>query len=537
MNSQLDEPLFATELDEQQPTSRRSPTAAWKVLVVDDEQSVHDVTRLALRSFEYEGQPLELLHAYSAQEAESLLRTEREIAAALVDVVMETQDAGLRLVQTIREDIGNRLLRIILRTGQPGQAPEGRVIREYDINDYKEKTELTATKLFTLMVASLRNYENLAALARAREGLLYIIESSNRLSTNQSLTSFIEGVLLQLQGMLAGGASGFYSRSLALLSDRSPAEAGRQIIIAGTGDFAGKATQRLGEFADPELLEAVDQTLRTRHSQFVRGGFVAYFGSRYGNHGVLYLGGGRRELDDTDRSLIDTFCLNTSFAFDNLHLTRELEETQHEIVTTLGTIAEFRSRETGRHIVRVAEIGRELGRLYGMDEEETELLALALPMHDIGKIAIPDSILHKPGPLDGDEWTVMQTHAELGYEMLAKSPRPLFRAAATIAREHHEWWNGQGYPRGLVGTQIHLYGRIAAIADVFDALGNARSYKEPWPAEQIAEHFRDLRGLQFDPELTDLLLDHLDEFTAIRERYADDAPEVPARPAATADGD
>lgn len=483
---------------------------------------MHEVTRLALRDFEYKGRPLELLHAHTGAEARRLIHAHRDIAVALVDVVMESEHAGLDLVRWVREAQDNHLMRIILRTGQPGQAPERRIIVDYDINDYKEKTELTSTKLFTLMVAALRGYENLHSLDRARSGLLHIIESSDLLLQRRSLEEFIEGVLLQCQGVMSGAEAAFYSRGLAVVGDELATSAGEQTIVAGTGEYAQHTNKRLAEVADSALLAKVDDVLQSRENQFGSSECLIIFENQYGGQSVLYLGGIDRQLDATDRSLIQTFCLNTSHALNSLNLNREIEATQREVVYTLGRIAEFRSNETGKHIERVAKTGQILALLSGMDRSEAALLEMALPMHDIGKIAIPDEILHKPGPLDDAQWAIMKTHAELGYNMLKHSQRPLYKASAIIAREHHEWWNGVGYPRGLKGEQIHIYGRIAAIADVFDALGNKRCYKAPWPTDQIIEHFKEFRGVQFDPMLTDLLLDHIDLFIEVRENHNDD---------------
>ncbi len=203
----------------------------------------------------------------------------------------------------------------------------------------------------------------------------------------------------------------------------------------------------------------------------------------------------------------------------NLH--QELEDTQKEIIYKMGEIGETRSKETGNHVKRVAEYSKLLALLYGMEEQEAELLKQASPMHDIGKVGIPDSVLKKPGKLDATEWEVMQTHAELGYEMLKHSNRPILKAAATVAGEHHEKYNGKGYPNGLSGEDIHIYGRITAIADVFDALGSDRCYKQAWELDKILELFKQERGEQFDPKLVDLFLENLDKFLEIRESLKD----------------
>jgi PAS domain S-box-containing protein len=202
-------------------------------------------------------------------------------------------------------------------------------------------------------------------------------------------------------------------------------------------------------------------------------------------------------------------------------LQKEIEDTQKEVIFTMGAIGETRSKETGNHVKRVAEYSRVLAKYSGMDEKQIEMLVQASPMHDIGKVAIPDNILQKPTKLDEAEFKTMQTHAELGYKMLAHSTRPLLKLAATVAYEHHERWDGKGYPRKLKEQEISLEGRITAIADVFDALGSDRCYKKAWSDEKIFTLFRQERGKQFDPNLIDIFFEHYDEISIIKEQFKD----------------
>jgi len=187
----------------------------------------------------------------------------------------------------------------------------------------------------------------------------------------------------------------------------------------------------------------------------------------------------------------------------------------------MGAIGETRSKETGNHVKRVAEYSRIFAVHYGLPEDEANLIKMASPMHDIGKVGIPDSILNKPARFTPEEFEHMQKHAEMGYEMLKHSTRPILKAAATLAYEHHEKWNGKGYPQGLVGEDTHLYGRITAIADVFDALGSDRCYKKAWEDEKIFALIREERGEHFDPNLVDIFFEHLDEFLTVRDAYRD----------------
>ncbi|MBV5278840.1 MAG: HD domain-containing protein [Campylobacteraceae bacterium] len=202
-------------------------------------------------------------------------------------------------------------------------------------------------------------------------------------------------------------------------------------------------------------------------------------------------------------------------------LSQEILTTQKEVVYTMGEIVETRSKETGNHVKRVALYSELLGLHYGLPKEEAELLKLASPMHDIGKIGIPDSILNKPGKHTPEEFQIMKTHASIGYDILKASNRPILKTAAIVANEHHEKWDGTGYPRGLKGEEIHIYGRITAVADVFDALGSDRVYKKAWDDDRIFNLLKEESGKHFDPKLINIFFENLDEFLKVRELLRD----------------
>ncbi|MDE2598840.1 MAG: response regulator [Rhodocyclaceae bacterium] len=196
-----------------------------------------------------------------------------------------------------------------------------------------------------------------------------------------------------------------------------------------------------------------------------------------------------------------------------------LETSYHDAIKMLGAASEFKDTDTGVHIWRMAAYSARLAQAAGWDDAATAQMMLAAPMHDLGKLGIPDNILHKPGKLDAEEWEVMQTHANIGYRILASSKAPILQMAATIARYHHERWDGSGYPCGLSGEDIPEMARIVAIADVFDALTMDRPYKEAWPIERVIETIRDESGTHFDPRLTDLFLSIMPDVIAIREQW------------------
>lgn len=219
-----------------------------------------------------------------------------------------------------------------------------------------------------------------------------------------------------------------------------------------------------------------------------------------------------------DREAIVAYGFNVT---ELIKANNEIITTQKELLYRMGEIGETRSKETGNHVKRVAEYSLLLATLAGLDPEQRHLIKMASPMHDIGKVAIPDSVLLKPGKLDADEWEIMKSHASIGYELLKNSDRPILKAAAIVAGEHHEKWNGSGYPDGLIGEDIHIYGRITALADVYDALASDRVYKKAWPLDDVIQLIKDERGKHFDPQLVDLFMCNLDKFNHIRLTYQD----------------
>ena len=210
---------------------------------------------------------------------------------------------------------------------------------------------------------------------------------------------------------------------------------------------------------------------------------------------------------------------------ENEVLSSEIVQIQRDIIFSMGSIGETRSKETANHVKRVAEYAKLFGLKIGFTEELADMLLQASPMHDIGKVGIPDKILNKPGILTKEEFEVMKEHSNIGYEMLKHSNRTLLKMAATIACEHHERYDGSGYPKGLKGEDIHIYARIIALADVFDALGSKRVYKVAWSDVDIFKYIAENRGKHFDPNLVDIFFKYKDEFLAIRDKYSDNLVE------------
>lgn len=488
----------------------------WRVLLVDDDEQMHQITRIALSGFEFQNRQLELISAFSAEQARAMLQVEDDIAIALIDVVMETEHAGLDLVKYIRTEQHNRLIRLVLRTGQAGQAPEDIVIKEYEIDDYKEKTELTTQKLRTLLYSMLRSYRDLCLIEEQKEGLSRVIEASANVQNTTSLKTYATTVLYQLTSLLKLDASAFYC----LVQPSSDGEETRALTLAATGDYVNFYPEcsfdLLPELVAKRCLEAVS----FRSSLSFKDAYVFFATDDRNVNSILYINL-NSELSELDKQLLEIYMQNICLTFENINLMVDLQDTSKELVYNLANAVEARSKETGAHVQRVSLISERLGQLYGLPDHETTLIKHASPLHDVGKVAIPDSILHKPGKLDSEEWEIMKKHVDYGVEILNHSKRRLILVAKEIAGYHHEKWDGSGYPNGLSGADIPVAGRLTAVADVFDALGSKRSYKEPWPDEKIKQEFLSQKGKHFDPRMVELLIAHWDEFITIRENLPD----------------
>ncbi len=475
----------------------------WRVLVVDDEKEVHNITYTVLKKFVYEDMALELISAFSGKEAIEILKKEKDIAVVLLDVVMEEDDSGLKVAKAIRGELQNKAIRIILRTGQPGNAPEKDVILNYDINDYKEKTELTSTKLFTTIISALRSYRDLQIIDANRKGLEKIIEATQSILKVRSLKLFSEGVLIQLNSLLQYGTSSM----IVTTNDGFGVSKidNRYEIIAKAGKYQNQTCDTI---LTDETIKLLDKAIYDEKSFFEDDKYIGFFKTKNGNSHLIYVIGIDKKCSYSN-ILLNIFLTNVSIAFDNLMLNEEIINTQREIVETLGEVVESRSKEVANHVNRVAIVSYILAVAVGLDEEEAIKIKMASPMHDIGKIGIADNILLKPGHLSIDEFEQMKAHTTIGRDILGSSDREILKAASIIAYQHHERWDGEGYPQGLKGEEIHIYGRITSIADVFDALSEKRIYKEAWSEEKVLDYFREKRGKQFDPNLVDLFFENL----------------------------
>ena len=287
----------------------------WRVLIVDDDLDVHKATELAMQGLTIEGQPLEFLHASSGLEARALLATEKNLAVALLDVVMESEDAGLQLVRYIREELRENAVRIVLRTGQPGYAPEIETVQAYDINDYKTKSELTRTRLYTVLTAAVRSYRQICNLESNRQGLEMIVEASTQLSKVRGLHRYAEGVLHQLCALLGTLPEG-------VVCAQTGPDVNASRVVAAAGQFASLTDATLGSLVMPKLHDQLHRCLSQRAS-FFDNGLALYFGLG-GDRAMVALVDLYRPLEPLEEQLLRAFSANAAVGFENVLLYGQL---------------------------------------------------------------------------------------------------------------------------------------------------------------------------------------------------------------------
>ncbi|MFZ6691919.1 bifunctional diguanylate cyclase/phosphodiesterase [Undibacterium sp. SXout20W] len=321
IHSSEDDLVFLDEPEQDEFSAASKPHSSWRVMIIDDDPDVHSATTFALGSLEIQHRSLSFLHAYSAEEARNILKTETDIAIILLDVVMEQEDAGLQLVNYIRKTLELADVRIILRTGQPGYAPEIDAIRDYDINDYKTKSELTRTKLYTAVTSAIRSYEQICSISASRRGLETIIAASTELMATHGLKNFATGVLTQITGLLGLTAQGFVCARQNPLGKDTEAEELR--IIATTPHFATMQDEALTAVNDINTLDIVSRSLAEHKSIYENTATALYFNNVAKKDFTLYLETGLR-LNELDKRLLDVFCGNVSVGLDNIVLNSRL---------------------------------------------------------------------------------------------------------------------------------------------------------------------------------------------------------------------
>ncbi len=501
-------------MDSERPGSAPAP---FRVLVVDDEPIVHTLTAFVLEDMRFDRHPVEMISAQSLSEAKAAFQSHERIAVALVDLAMGSDlRAGLELVRWIREELRDRLVRIVLRTQRTALLPEHDAITRYEINDYRDKMELSDTELLSVITGALRGYVQVHDIDLQRRGLERVVQGQGGYLGARNTRDFAAQVLRHLLELMQGER-----KSLAISCAVAALSAGSSWRVV---DSVGAIFHGLQRITGQEILQ---QMIGDCQEGILRPGLT------FGSNGVILLLDASNEqkviaavctrdpLTEVDQSMLRAAANNISLAAHNLNLSLQMEREQQEMIMLLGELVEGRSHETGNHVRRVGSIVSMLAEHAGISSQQCQTLNLAASLHDVGKIAIPDDILNKPGKLTETEFEQMKAHTLQGHRLLSARTEPLMREAAIIARSHHERWDGAGYPDGLMGESIDPGARMTGIADVFDALTHKRAYKPAWTPEEAFTYICERAGTAFDPHLVDRFVSLRADILDLIDRYPD----------------
>lgn len=483
---------------------RTSNPLNWKVMLVDDDPDIIQVTRLSLRNFAFSGGTLEILEANSAAQAIEILHEHHDIAVFIVDVVMETDHAGLDLVEYIRNTMRNQISRIIISTGQPGLAPERYVIDNFDIDNYLTKTELTSQNLYAKLRLAIKGYRDLNQLQKNRNGLRRILSQVPRIYhfARESESLFFKAVLDQVTFFCLP-----VSHKDCVNTVIASVKGNNAKIEYATGSFlelnqdSANIISLLRKHQNKKYQNAVPIDLSSKKILIPLNIFDETVAFVYIEHDS--------QIMQAERALLEVFLNQCSSILESVRLYNNLDNAYQQSINTLAQIAEFKDKDTAEHINRIFGYTEKIATEMGQAPEMAYKWAQAARLHDVGKMGIPDTILLKPGKLTEEEFDIMRQHTTIGASILGEMYG--MDLAQDIALSHHEHWDGSGYPEGKVADQTSLPARIVGIADVFDALVNVRCYKPAWSIEEAIQYIKAKSGSQFDPAVTDAFLKLYDE--------------------------
>lgn len=493
----------------------------FKIILLSKHKHNHDFLTKILSSIKIANISVSILHAYSTEESKIIINNNSDTSVLFIDSENDINSKSVKnellIVKYIREVLKNKSIQIILKNKFLGKYSPEKIIMNYDINEFLYDKNLDKTMILSSVISSFKSFETIKSSENTKKGLEKVIKCSSIIFEIHSMNKFCLGVLNQLSLMIKSyNKLSSYNESCFVATKKDNAF----YILQGRGRFSSAGGKNIKKVVSLAVLKEFNIVMNTKKNKYSSNHFIIYFTNNFNSNMIIYF----EKLKNLPKScinIIKLFYKNMAIAFDNICLNIELESTEKEIILTLGEISEARSHETGHHVRRVAEYSNLLAYKYGLSPNETKILKLASPMHDVGKLAIPDSILNKPASLTKEEFDIMKTHSKIGYDMLKASNRRIMKSAAIIALEHHEKFDGTGYPYGLKGNSIHIYGRITAIADVFDALGTKRVYKDAWSLNKILLLFKKEKGHHFDPTLVDIFFDNLTSILNIKNTFSD----------------
>ncbi|UPW17355.1 DUF3369 domain-containing protein [Agarivorans sp. TSD2052] len=458
----------------------------WKVLIVDDDSEMHTVTKLVLNNFSYQQRKLSFIDAYNAAEAFELLSNHADVAIALVDVVMESDDAGLLLIDDIRQRLNNHQIRLILRTGQPGLAPIREVIRRYDVSDYKNKTELSDVNLDTLMCASLRAYQEISELHSQHNKLRAVINSSHQMATGENEQILAHTTLHELRKLAAEtGTKPALIHGLAISSYRD-----RLCVLDSIGklDYL-KDTRHLKEL--PNRLQAlISQAQQSQQHSYGDTNALFFLANPQSEPLLFYIEGWPHTTPPQFEPL-EYYLQNTSVRLENRHLQKQLAYGQLQLVEMLyQSMMQAKQRPCDEQLA-MQSLCEQLAPCLALTAEQIIDLKASAWFYDLANVGLPDLLLNC-NILNRDIWQRIEEHCGLPEKLQDPHVQRAIDASVIIANQCREHWDGSGKPLGLAGESIHPYARITGLAAF--AL---QHQQQP----ELAEKLKQASAVKFDPKL------------------------------------
>lgn len=435
----------------------------FKILVVDDSELFHKLIDGIFSEIDILGKKVEIESCYSYKEFLEYYVPDK-YAIVITDLVMEENDSGIKVINHIRHELNDSKTRIVLMTANPEKVPRDLLIRDFDVNAYFEKNDIREFNFRLTVQSLLKAYDDIATLERTLYGLEHISNASKKLDLHE--------LMIEL----------FFQIRSYLKFRKSSEEVEGEIFLNGKKIFP------------PHIMVKSKYSGKTHNYVFEKeiNGEIVKIKIKT-----------KSALEETEKNYIKALLVGLK----SLYFPGKIDtmsEIESEMVFRIANMINIRSGETGSHVNRVSKISYILAIDYGFSEKEAEYIKNGAVLHDAGKVGIPDEILNKPGKLTDEEFSIMKEHTLLGFEILKNSRLDVFNYAALIALQHHERWDGNGYPYNLSHEEIADEARIVEVADVFEALTHDRCYRPAWPVEKAVEYIVDMSGKQFDPRVVEI---------------------------------
>lgn len=490
---------------------------AWRVLVVDPLNEITSFINELQRGYTSGAVNLVVERAESHAEVLRQLTESSDIAVIILELSNTKDDSALILIQNIREVLGNIVVSIITVSSDTIAVEYGNFARQYNILSNITLEQIKSGTARATIVEGFKVFQSKFHLEESRQLFVASLKQEEEMSKFSSLSIFISGFLSRLCSLLSDANPNCRSE-ISMLSAYRIGISSEYRVLEGMGEYKDSKNIELNQVLSEEDCQHAFANNETTNHSVTRNSYCGIFTTHSGESALIYVKKSK-PLNERELQLLSQFTESASTAIGTISISNDDTARRSDVLTTLSRVVELRSQETAVHVNRVGAVSKLLASRLGLSSREIDLVWLAAPLHDIGKAVTPESILNKQGTLTKHEYSIMQNHVTHGYEFLKNSNIELINAAATIALSHHEKWDGTGYPRGLKGDDIHIFGRIVGLADVVDALIGKRCYKDPLSLGKVVDIVHSERGKHFDPAVVDTFVNSLDEYVEILRQF------------------